>query len=205
MNKFVFCSFTFAPNLPQGLWIRALPIYGVAGFYQEPVKRCPNHASPNDQSNQEDMFVDKMEHLIRVQHEAALYEEDPETKRLSVMVPVQPPTEGTSSFDVALKFMCLGSDVGGINRRPVKLIFTLEFGAGHVVGRQVVDLRICSCPKRDRQQEEMKMTGEQKKGHLVAASLARANSSIAVLPPPDKKRRLDNKVEDMILVPVRNV
>jgi hypothetical protein len=53
-----------------------------------------------------------------------------------------------------MKFMCLGSDVGGINRKPVKLIFTLELGIGNVIGRRTIDLRICSCPKRDKQQEE---------------------------------------------------
>jgi hypothetical protein len=50
--------------------------------------------------------------------------------------------------------MCLGSDVGGINRKPLKVIFTLEQGPGTVIGRYSVDVRICSCPKRDKQQEE---------------------------------------------------
>ena len=45
-----------------------------------------------------------------------MYEEDPESKRLYVMIPVQPPQTGSTSFAVPLKFMCLGSDVGGINR-----------------------------------------------------------------------------------------
>ena len=34
------------------------------------------------------------------------------------------------------------------------MIFTLETGPGTVIGRKVVDVRICSCPKRDKQQEE---------------------------------------------------
>ena len=50
--------------------------------------------------------------------------------------------------------MCLGSDVGGINRRPLKVIFTLETSQEVVVGRKVFDVRICSCPKRDKHQEE---------------------------------------------------
>ena len=49
-----------------------------------------------------------------------------------------------------MKFMCLGSDVGGINRRPLKVIFTLETGGGRVVGRKVFDVR------RDKAQEEDK-------------------------------------------------
>ena len=55
-----------------------------------------------------------------------------------------------------MKFMCLGSDVGGINRRPLKVIFTLETRGGQVVGRQVFDARICSCSRSDKAQEEEK-------------------------------------------------
>jgi P53 DNA-binding domain len=47
--------------------------------------------------------------------------------------------------------------VGGINRKPLKVIFTLETGPGNVVGRYSVDVRICSCPKRDKHQEEAKI------------------------------------------------
>merc|ERR1712168_259385 len=61
-----------------------------------------------------------------------------------------------------MKFMCLGSDVGGINRRPIKVVFTLEL-KGKVVGRKAVDVRICSCPKRDCQQEEKKQEDHAKK------------------------------------------
>ena len=71
-------------------------------------------------------------------------------------VPLERPQGGTEYSSFALKFMCLGSDVGGINRKPVKVIFTLETGPGNVIGRYSVDVRICSCPKRDKQQEEAK-------------------------------------------------
>ena len=40
--------------------------------------------------------------------------------------------------------------------KPVKVIFTLEHGYGNVVARHAVDVRICSCPKRDMAQEEKK-------------------------------------------------
>jgi len=63
---------------------------------------------------------------------------------------------GTGYSECGIKFMCLGSDVGGINRKPVKLIFTLEKTLGNVIGRRTMELRICSCPKRDKQQEEQK-------------------------------------------------
>ncbi len=35
--------------------------------------------------------------------------------------------QGTDYCARLLKFMCLGSDPGGINRRPVRVVFTLEY------------------------------------------------------------------------------
>merc|ERR1712080_814046 len=105
----------------------------------------------------------KRDHLIRVDNDFAMYEEDQDSKRLSVIIPVQQPQAGSLSFAVPIKFMCLGSDVGGINRKPLKVIFTLEHGVNNVVARHAVDIRICSCPKRDKIQDEKKRTEDVKK------------------------------------------
>ena len=51
------------------------------------------------------------------------------------------------------QFMCFSSCVGGLARRPVQVIFTLERDA-QVLGRQSVELRICACPGRDRRTDE---------------------------------------------------
>ena len=51
----------------------------------------------------------------------------------------------------------------------MKVIFTLEHGYGNVVARHAVDVRICSCPKRDLAQEEkkhMQTTKEVKKVYI---------------------------------------
>lgn len=169
----------------------------MAGFFTSPVRRCPNHAHQDDPSNRDEMWKDKRDHLIRVDNDFAIYEEDSESKRLSVIIPVQRPQTGSTSFAVPLKFMCLGSDVGGINRKPLKVIFTLEHGTANVIARHTIDVRICSCPKRDRQQEEKR----KQDGLRAAENLARANSSLVVSQPPEKKKRLES-VEEMILVPV---
>ena len=84
----------------------------------------------------------------------ARYETDDSSGRLSTVFPVHSPHAGSDRVRELIRFMCLGSDVGGINRRPLRVIFTLETGPGTVIGRKVVDVRICSCPKRDKQQEE---------------------------------------------------
>ena len=51
MNKPVQAMFRVGPTPPEGLFIRALPIYAVAGHISEPVTRCPNHASLEDSTN----------------------------------------------------------------------------------------------------------------------------------------------------------
>ena len=53
MNKYVLAQFNVGQNPPNDLAIRITPIYAVAGFFTSPVRRCPNHASPQDPSNEE--------------------------------------------------------------------------------------------------------------------------------------------------------
>lgn len=138
-----------------------------------------------------------------------------------MIVPVERPQPGGQTFDFSLKFMCLGSDVGGINRRPLKVIFTLEdhmsqSGEVIVLGRYTVDVRICSCPKRDKIQEEKKNDGNEKHARHVAEGLARTNSSLVFANHTasigatnkdaavcSKKRKIDKDgIEEMIMLPV---
>ena len=163
--------------------------------------------------------------MIRVDHDRAVYQIDQSSQRLSVIVPVERPQPGGETFDFSLKFMCLGSDVGGINRRPLKVIFTLEdhnFLNGEVIvlGRYTVDVRICSCPKRDKQAEEKKFVGKEhtarhvanELGRTTSLALERTNSSLRLADHDSahkdagtcsKKRKIDKEgIEEMILVPV---
>ena len=99
--------------------------------------------------------------------------------RHSVVAPFSP--SGTGVL-LGYKFMDLGSCSGGLNRRETALVFTLEDSEyvhnflvlilkfsycqiyawfflllifrGNVLGRQVLQLRICTCPKRDMDQDE---------------------------------------------------
>ena len=62
-------------------------------------------------------------------------------------------TAGAEWVTNLFQFMCFSSCVGGLNRRPVQIVFTLERD-GQVLGRQAVELRICACPGRDRRTDE---------------------------------------------------
>merc|ERR1711963_645498 len=65
MNKLVQAEFRVGPTPPEGLWIRALPIYAEAGHIREPVRRCPNHASASNPTNQPPEHGNPT-HLIRM-------------------------------------------------------------------------------------------------------------------------------------------
>ena len=153
LDRWVMVEFT----APVGFFIRALPVFSLPSDISQPVKRCPGHAAPSDKTNKNFPYPD---HLIRVEGEDPVYQEDPTSGRLSVLFPVQ--------ASRLLKFMCLGSDLGGINRRPVKLVFTLEDGAGLVLGRQVFGLRLCSSPKRDKLKEEGKYCQREETARNIA-------------------------------------
>jgi len=188
-------------NIPyEGLYIRAMPVYTDPSFFTEPVRRCPVHASPSDSTNA-NVPEHVRDHLVRVAHDAATYETDPKSKRLSVVVPFERPQGGTNYCGHLYEFMCLNSDVGGINRKPVMLIFTLEQAYDDretlaVIGRSQVELRTCSCPKRDKKQDEVKIA----KVRQVAGELARSNSCFTK--PTAKKRKANEFGEVFVMVPV---
>lgn len=55
--------------------------------------------------------------------------------------------------------MCLSTCAGGIDRKPINVTFTLE-NDGNVLGRQIVRLKVCAAPGRDRKAEELKFGRE---------------------------------------------
>lgn len=135
---------------PQGSLIRAMPIYMKPEHVQEVVKRCPNHATTKEHNEHHAA----PEHLVRCEHKQAQYVTDSLTLRQSVVIPQESPQAGAEWVTNLYQFMCFSSCVGGLNRRPIQVIFTLEHD-GRVLGRQAVEVRICACPGRDRRAEEL--------------------------------------------------
>ena len=87
-------EFRVGSSVPPDLHIRAMPVYSEAAHFREAVRRCPNHASAADPTNAN---FPHPRHLVRADTETSRYEEDEASGRLSVIFPVQPPHEVSSS------------------------------------------------------------------------------------------------------------
>ena len=131
---------------PPNCIIRAMPIYMKPEHVQEIVKRCPNHATTKEFNESEcslhhcailikkyiihvsSVCLDHLapDHLVRCEHKLAQYAQDHFTTRQSVVIPHEHPQAGAEWVTNLYQFMCFSSCVGGLNRRPIQVIFTLE-------------------------------------------------------------------------------
>lgn len=170
---------------PQGAIIRAMPIFMKPEHVQEPVKRCPNHATSKEHNENHPAPT----HLCRCEHKLAKYVEDGYTSRQSVIIPHETTQAGSEWVTNLFQFMCLGSCVGGPNRRPIQIVLSLEKD-NQVLGRRAVEVRICACPGRDRKADEKASLPPSKQSPKKAGKVNIINE-ITSITPGGKKRKLD--------------
>ncbi|XP_078335379.1 tumor protein 63-like isoform X3 [Crassostrea virginica] len=183
---------------PAGCIIRAMPIFMKPEHVQEPVKRCPNHATSKENNENHPAPT----HLVRCEHKLAKYTEDPYTSRQSVIIPHEQPQAGSEWVTNLFQFMCLGSCVGGPNRRPIQIVFTLEKD-NQVLGRRAVEVRICACPGRDRKADEkaaLPPSKQSPKKSKFGSKISYGTEITTIM--PGKKRKLDED-EDSYTLTVR--
>ncbi|XP_028403575.1 cellular tumor antigen p53-like [Dendronephthya gigantea] len=150
-----YCPFQFKTNgkSMSPAFIRAVAMFKGSSNLHDIVKMCANHAENNtDDSQMRNNF------FIRSNNANAVYLECPQTGRHSVLVPYSGPQAGTNFVTEMFAFKCFSSCASGHGRKPIEIIFTLEDAeTGNILGRCVVEIRVCACPGRDRRSDEVNL------------------------------------------------
>ncbi|XP_078373715.1 cellular tumor antigen p53-like isoform X2 [Oculina patagonica] len=157
-----------------GFYVRVVVIYRQPDHYREIVERCPNHITKHKDGHH------APKHLLRCENPRTDYVTCPETGRHSLKIPLEAPQAGSDFVTNMFQFMCFSSCPGGLNRRPILVVFTLEYN-NMVLGRKAQDIRICACPGRDRGIEE---NAEAKRQSNQPAATAANPQTPNVTPPP---------------------
>lgn len=154
LQKLYVCPNVAVPvNVSLGEWadakITITPVFKESRCRLEPVTRCYNCKSSQVSEGESALA----EHIIQLDGEGCEY--SCVNERHIVTVPLQPPPPGENVSTLFMKSMCLTSCVGGPNRKPFNVVFTLRSTVtGLEVGRQVLDVKCCKCPSRDMANEE---------------------------------------------------
>ncbi|KAK9496635.1 hypothetical protein O3M35_013115 [Rhynocoris fuscipes] len=215
MNNVLMMEFKTTLELHAGLYIRSLLVYTCDDFVCEPVVRCASHALEDDPRQEAHARGEEeicrcanfkqVGHVMRCSLSDAEYCYDSRSERHSVRVPVGKLQAGTDFIQIPYSFSCKTSCPRGMQRKPVQIVFTLENEEGYVFGRKVLPVKICSCPKRDKDRQERDYRKAQQlscppSGSKRLAS-APTNQNEAQQPPPLKAIKLEENHFDESILP----
>jgi len=141
----------------KSLFLRIVPVFLAPEDNHLMVNRCLNH-----QSSQNESENDHLKYHIAVckQPSNAQYEGKFDAinygDRLSIKIPMAN-TQCRVEETIGLEFLCQNSCTSGINRRCTAMIFALETSDRIIIGKRLLQFKICSCPKRDKEKEEQQI------------------------------------------------
>lgn len=165
---------TFTPPTPsdnQTYFLRAMIVPVSQDDATVPLKVCPNHRA----SDPKCPFA---AHILRCKHPLAFYDGSEEgyywNNRLQVVVPL---TGMAPKEPVIYMFQCQNSCSGGMQRKATAIIFALEDQNKKILGKRILNFKVCSCPKRDKEKEE-RGTTELPKKRKIESPMASSSKKI---------------------------
>ncbi|KAK3881400.1 hypothetical protein Pcinc_014175 [Petrolisthes cinctipes] len=162
------------------------PVYKDSRYRIEPVRRCYNCKIGQSQVH--------AEHIVQVEGEGCQYMFV--NDRYFVSTPLHPPPPGDVTSTLLVKLMCLTSCVGGPNRRPFCLVFTLRCNlTGNEIGRQVLDVKCCKCPSRDLLHEEKTSTGQHGKSAAESEKLSQVQTLASTISVGQKRKKPTSNIK----------
>ena len=136
---------------PIGSVVKVMSRFKSSQFFATPVKTCLLHKkSATENPLSSGHFIQVLEPQCSVSYNVT------DEGQESVSFVFQRNNEDSDFQTIRFRFPCLSSCKSGINRRAIEMIFQLESADGAAIGRQAVDLCICTRPGRDRLREEGK-------------------------------------------------
>ena len=174
-------SFVATTNPPVGLFIRAQLCYMKTDEQMYPVLRCRLH-----QKEDAHVMPNLAEHVLRGSPTEKFYYQVAQSGRYSVVTQFRE--------KVFVMLACRSSCNGGIARRRVAIVFTLENGLGEEFGRSVIPLHISAAPKRDAQAAESREA--QKRPHPPFEG----DVIYYDWPPPGKKYKVAKTVKELAVM-----
>lgn len=145
----VYVSFTKV-DMHTDLFVRAMIVYSNHDDLNEPVKKCPNHKEQSSSCAPE-----IIPHILKCSFPETQYRGVENgvkfNERIAILVPIKTLADNEP---LKLEFTCQNSCSGGMNRKMTSIVFTLEDQYHRILGRKLMNFKVCSCPKRDKEKEE---------------------------------------------------